>query len=396
MTETVEQEADEVRSVPQVNHTDAEAGAKTFPSSGARSYEYYTPKRRKRSVYEDVTVEIQPDTRHYLSQGWLYSFADGSAGYPLEWTVLKARGQDTNTPPERFRGSGGAGYPWPATGWHEFRDPNEEWESTLYKYNADVVRQTQRNVETAKQTRAFDNWGNNWVRFVERQVGAWMHVEYGLGMYVFLTAQRRAPTNMHNNAISVNSMHKMRFAQDLALYNLTVSDEIEGFDGQAHLGVWNDDEMWTAVREVVESLTAIKDWAEAVFVTNVVFEPLVGELFRSRLVMQAAAGNGDYITPTVVGAGEYDYAQRDLRYTEAMFRPLSDDDEFGAHNKEHMSSWMSEWVPRCLEASRKLQPLWSQPDSKPQRFEDALDASKARFSGICAELAVDVPKELEL
>ena len=37
---------------------------------------------------------------------------------------------------------------------------------------------------------------------------------------------------MHNNAISVNSMHRIRSAQDLALYNLTLSEEIPGFDGQ--------------------------------------------------------------------------------------------------------------------------------------------------------------------
>jgi hypothetical protein len=57
-------------------------------------------------------------------------------------------------------------------------------------------------------------------------------------MYVFIDAQRAAPTNMHNNAISVNSMHRIRFAQDLALYNLTLSEEIEGFDGTAHLTAW--------------------------------------------------------------------------------------------------------------------------------------------------------------
>jgi propane monooxygenase small subunit len=43
---------------------------------------------------------------------------------------------------------------------------------------------------------------------------------------------------------------------------------------------------------------------------------------------------------------------------------------------------------------RKLQPLWSQPEAKPPRFEDALDAAKARFSGILEDLGLDTPKEL--
>ena len=59
------------RSVPRVSFTDAEAGAKEFPDSdaSARRYNYYKPAKRKQTHYEDVTVEVQPDPRHYLSQG---------------------------------------------------------------------------------------------------------------------------------------------------------------------------------------------------------------------------------------------------------------------------------------------------------------------------------------
>jgi len=149
------------RSSPKPEFTDAEAGAKVFPDSTLRRYNYYTPQKRKQSHYEDVTVEVQPDPRHYLSQGWLYGFADGRGGYPLDWTALKAWGSD-RPEPERFPGSGGKGYDWPAHGWHEFRDPNEEWELTLYRNNANVVRQINQNVETARETKAFEQWNPNW------------------------------------------------------------------------------------------------------------------------------------------------------------------------------------------------------------------------------------------
>ena len=244
----------EERSLPKPVFTDAEAGAKEFPDSTARRFNYYTPQKRKQTHYEDVTVEVQPDPRHYLAQGWLYGFSDGRGGYPLDWTALKAWGQD-KPEPERFPGSGGKGYDWPAHGWHEFRDPNEEWELTFYRYNSNVVRQLNQNIDAARQAKAFDQWGPNWVRFVERNIGAWMHVDHGLGLYLFANANRRAPTNMHNNAISVNSMHRLRFAQDLALYNLTLSEEIEGFDGSIHRQTWQEDPIWQPTREFVERLT---------------------------------------------------------------------------------------------------------------------------------------------
>ncbi len=386
-TETIQ------RDLPKPEFTDAEAGAREFPDSNARRFNYFTPQKRRQSHYEDVTVEVQPDPRHYLSQGWLYGFADGRGGYPLDWTALKAWGSD-RPEPERFPGSGGRGYDWPALGWHEFRDPNEEWELTLYRYNANVVRQINANIDTARETKAFEQWNRNWVTFVERNIGAWMHVEHGLGLYLFANANRRAPTNMHNNAISVNSMHRIRTAQDLALYNLTLSEEIESFDGAAHIEAWNSDPAWQGVRKTAEQLTGIDDWCEAIFAANVVFEPLVGELFRSQLVQQAAPGNGDFITPTIVGAGEYDFAQRDLRYTIAMFELLTNDREFADHNKAIMDGWLTVWVPRAISASRTLQPLWSQPDFKPPRFEDGLDRVKSRFSGILTQLSLAEPKEL--
>jgi propane 2-monooxygenase small subunit len=381
------------RSVPKPVFTDAEAGAKEFPDSNNRRFTYYVPAKRRATHYEDVTVEVQPDTRHYLSQGWIYGFSDGTGGYPLDWTALKAWGSD-RPEPERFPGSGGKGYEWPALGWHEFRDPNEEWELTIYRYNANVVRQLNQNVENARQSKAFDLWNRNWVRFVERNVGAWMHVDHGLGIYLFSNANRRAPTNMHNNAISVNGMHRIRSAQDLALYNLTLSEEITVFDGAAHADCWNNDPAWQGVREVTERLTGIDDWCEAIFAANVVFEPLIGELFRSGLVQHAAPRNGDFVTPTVIGAEEYDYAERDLRYTRVMFDLLSNDREFAHRNKEIMQQWLSAWVPRAIAAARTLQPLWSQPEAKPPRFEDGLDQAKSRFTGILGDLGLQTPKEL--
>src|SRR5579875_3518288 len=64
------------RSVPKPVFTDAEAGAKEFPSSTSRTYSYFTPAKRRATVYEDVTVDIQPDPERHLLQGWIYGFAD--------------------------------------------------------------------------------------------------------------------------------------------------------------------------------------------------------------------------------------------------------------------------------------------------------------------------------
>jgi propane monooxygenase small subunit len=357
------------RSVPKPEFTDAEAGAKEFPSSTSRSYNYFTPAKRRATVYEDVTVDVQPDPERYLLQGWIYGFADGTGGYPVEWTKLKS------------------------SNWHEFLDPNEEWEQTIYRNNANVVRQISQNLANAKAARAFDGWNRGWIKTVERHVGAWAHVEHGIGMHVYLPAQRDAPTNMINNALSVASAHKLRFGQDIILYNLELTDSVEGFDGDAHKDAWINDPIWQGVRENVEKLTAIRDWAEAFFAASIVFEPLVGELFRSEFLMQVAAPQGDFVTPTLMGAGESDTA-RDARVARRLFGMLSRDEKHGEENRATMQSWLGAWTPVSVEAARKMQPIWSQPGEKVIRFEESLEHSRRRFDEVLAELNLN-SKELD-
>jgi propane monooxygenase small subunit len=357
------------RSVPHPVFTDAEAGAKEFPSSRSRSYNYFEPRKRRASVYEDVTVDVQPDPERHLTQGWVYAFADGSSGYPQEWTALKS------------------------SNWHEFLDPNEEWEQSIYRNNANTVRQIGQTLANAKAAGSFAAWNRSWTKIVERHVSAWAHVEHGLGMHVYTPAQRDAPTNMINNALAVGAVHKLRFAQDIILYNLEVSEQIEGFDGSAHKDVWQNDPIWQGTRENVEKLTGIRDWAQAFFATAVVFEPLVGELFRSAFVMQVAALQGDFVTPTIMGCGEADTA-REQRGARALFRMLADDPEHGAENKALMQQWLDEWVPVSLDAGNKLQPIWSQVSEKLVRFEDSLERSKSRMTDLLEDLTLDVPKEI--
>ena len=75
-----------------------------------------------------------------------------------------------------------------------------------------------------------------------------------------------------------------------------------------------------------------------------------------------------------------------------MFELLTNDREFADHNKALMDEWLATWVPRAISAARTLQPLWSQPDFKPPRFEDGLDRAKCRFSGILTQLGLGEPE----
>ncbi len=53
------------RSFPKLEFTDSEAGALTFPSSKSRSFNYFTPAKKRATMYEDVTVDVQPDPERW-------------------------------------------------------------------------------------------------------------------------------------------------------------------------------------------------------------------------------------------------------------------------------------------------------------------------------------------
>ncbi|MDX6469722.1 MAG: propane 2-monooxygenase small subunit, partial [Gaiellaceae bacterium] len=195
------------------------------------------------------------------------------------------------------------------------------------------------------------------------------------------------------NALAVAATHKLRLGQDLILYNLELSEALEDFEGSAHRDAWQNDPAWQGVRENVERLTATRDWAEAFFATALVFEPLVGELFRSHFVMQVAAPQGDYVTPSVIGTGEAD-AAREQRGARQLFELLVGDEQYAKENQAVLQGWLDTWAPLSLSAARQLQPIWSQVPEKVVSFEDSLSRAQTRFAELVGNLGLEPPKEV--
>lgn len=358
------------RSLPPIRLTDAEAGAVEFAGSDSRNYNYFTPKGRRSTRYEDVTLDVQPDPNKYLTQGWILGWANGDIGYDPNWTKIKS------------------------SDWHRFRDPNEEWEKTYYVNNSNSIRQIQQSIENAKSENIFENWDKSWLDILARHVTTWSHADQGLGMYVFMPAQRAAMSNMHNNAIAVNCMHKLRTAQDIILYNMELSEIFseEEFNPIAHQEAWMEDEAWQGVRENVERIMNATDWAETTFASNIVFEPLVGELFRSHFAMRFAPLHGDSLTPTLIGVSEREFNDRDLAYTRDMMQDMLEDEEYGDENRQLMQEWLDEWVPYSMAAAKGLEPIWSEPEHQPVSFEESFEKVQSRFEEILSELGLQVPE----
>src|SRR6202051_3627853 len=114
------------------------AGAATFPGSDSRKYNYFEPKGRKATHYEDMTVDVQPDPKRYLLQDWIISFADGTPTYSETWTRAKS------------------------SDWHQFRSIDEEWEKTHYQRQSTIVGMLQTLIANGRRSGAPKRFAPAW------------------------------------------------------------------------------------------------------------------------------------------------------------------------------------------------------------------------------------------
>ncbi|MFN8453792.1 MAG: toluene hydroxylase [Anaerolineae bacterium] len=349
----------------------AAAGAAQFAGWDSRAYNYFEPKGRRASHYEDVTVDVQPDPERYLIQDWIISFADGSPAYSKEASGVRS------------------------SNWHKYRAPDEEWERNHFQRQSGIEESIRLVSTVARANRAFENFDRSWLEIIQNHIGALKHPEHALGG-ILLVAQRGGYTQMINNSILTNSSYKLRFAQDLTLYLAELNIDLEGaLDESAGKDHWLNDPVWQGARKAIEVLQNDFDPLKAYFVTNVVYEALVTEPFRSSFVMQCGAMHGDFVTPAIVSTAEGDY-ERNLNNTIEMFHILAHDPEFGNHNKVVMQDWLKEYVPLCAEAANQMQPIWSQPQVKRIQFADALGRAKHRLTSTLAQINVEMPKGVHL
>ena len=344
------------------------AGAAKFASSDSRKYNYFTPKGRKATHYEDMTLDVQPDPKRYLLQDWIINFADGTPTYFEGWTAAKS------------------------SDWHAYRAVDEEWERTHYQRQSTIEGMISQSVENGRRSGAPTRIDKVWVKVLERHLGAYKHAEFGLATSL-MQAQRYGYTQMVNSTILTNSSYKMRFAQDLTLYLSDIGMDIDGFDADIGKKHWLEDPMWQPTRQLIETIGGATDYMEQYFATNIVFEPLVGELFRSGFIMQAAASQNDFMTPTVVSSAEGDY-QRNLANTVELVHMLISDPAHSAHNTTLFNGWLEQYGDLAVNAAKNLQPIWSMPHNKVAQFSDAYANAVARIQNIATQVGLKLPKSI--
>jgi hypothetical protein len=298
-----------------------------------RSFAWFTPKRRRASLYEDVTIDSQPSIHRHVDRDWPLHFEDGRGLWWPESTRL--RSED----------------------WYAFRDPGELWERNYYQQGTEHERLVEGAVSGALRERTLEDFTPEWVDFLRAQLQVPAFVEHGLWL-ALASAGRDCLSDSVAHCVVLDAAMKQRQAQAIVLYGLDLESHFGDFPVDRARQSFLRDAHWQPARSYVERLRATPDWGERIVAANVCFEPLVGVLLRRELLMRAPKWGGDTLTSAVGHVAQLEWAWIH-DWTAELMRFVLADSEHGAANRDVLASWIADWLPRAHAAADALEPVFA-------------------------------------
>lgn len=297
-----------------------------FPKelAGKADFDYITPKGRRLTEYEAVTVYTQPQVEGGGLQacGYFLLRPDGRPLFDLESTALRC------------------------TDWFAYRDPNQMWQRPYYVLQAEAERSIER------ATATFISVGGHLAldeRWIEKGVGAalfpFSHYEYGL-FRILNVAARESLSDTVNSILLFNAADKLRHAQAISILGLDLESVLPGFDGTVGRSVWLDAPEWQPVRRLVEEVMAVTDWCEIVAAVNLGLEPVFGEPMRRLVFGLSAAHAGDSLVPVIAMSATADW-HRNAAATKEFVNFLCNCPG-GEKNASIIQGWVHGWRERVL------------------------------------------------
>jgi propane monooxygenase small subunit len=326
-----------------------------------RSFQWYTPKKRRATMYEDVTIDTQPSVHRHLDRGWPVHFEDGRGLWSEDSTRLRA------------------------SDWYDFRDPGQMWERPYYQTGTANEQLIEGAVRTAKRERAFDDFTPEWVDFLRRHLQVPAFIEHGIWL-ALASAARDTLSDTVTHCVALEAAMKQRQAQAYLLYGMDLEEQFGDFPVERARESFLSDDAWQPARSYVERLRATPDWGERLIAANLCFEPAVGLLIRRELLMRSVRFNGDILTQALshVAQLEWEWVEG---WTAELVRFVLADPKHGAANRDVLAEWLAEWLPLADQAASALQPVFDDlPAGIP--FEDARANVRIDFDELCDECGV--------
>jgi hypothetical protein len=297
-----------------------EVTARPEPGSraiGYRKFTWFTPSGRHATDYENLTVGQQSSPAEWLHVGWPVHFDDGRDPFTEDSTRVRS------------------------SRWRDWRDPFQVWQRP-YVQNTNFEEQALEHLSPIVLDTGLGQVNNRWLyEILGKYYAAWPFAEYGLFL-ALCYAVREALADTVMFATAFEATDKFRHQQDIVRLILEIADRDDAYTDAGARDAWMEDPVLVPVRENIERIFSLYDWAEILVAVNLVFEPLAGRLVKDEFVARNAPHNGDPLTPVLLAAARRDTA-RHLETTRSLVSFLISDPQFADDNRQVISGWVERW-----------------------------------------------------
>jgi methane monooxygenase component A beta chain/propane monooxygenase small subunit len=260
-------------------------------------------------------------------------FDDGRAPYVAESTALRC------------------------ASWAEYRDPTQTWQRPYIAQHNQQEEALAALVPEALRDGLAESLVPAWRdQVLGTYYAAWPFVEYGEFLCLSY-AVREALADTLTFSLAFTASDKLRHSQDIVHYLLMLREAHPTFSDDAARAAWMTDPALVPLRETIERIHSLVDWAEIAVAINLVLEPLAGELFKTEFLARLAPLNGDAVTPMILASVRQD-SRRHLLSTQALVRLAVTDPQHGTGNRALVSKWVAKWTPYAEVATRALGALF--------------------------------------
>jgi methane monooxygenase component A beta chain/propane monooxygenase small subunit len=233
--------------------------------------------------------------------------------------------------------------------WRDWRDPFQVWQRP-YVQNTNFEEQALEHLTPVALDTGIEQINETWLReILGKYYAAWPFAEYGLFLSLCY-AVREALADTIIFATAFEATDKFRHQQDIVRLILEISDRDHAYSDVSARNAWMEDPVLVPVRENIERIFSLYDWAEILVAINLAFEPMVGRLVKDEFVARNAPHNGDPLTPVLLAAARRDTA-RHLETTRNLVQFLISDPQLGDSNRQVISGWLERWTAESNRAA---------------------------------------------
>ena len=319
--------------------------------SGNRHFIWFKPERRKPTEYESYTIGQQSGPHQWLDVDWPLCFDDGQAPFTEAVSEIKC------------------------SAWDDFRDPLKVWQRPYVSRNNNEEQALDVMIKQTLQDGVAGQINPVWRdEILGKYYAAWPFVEYGQFLALSYAVRQVLDATL-TFSLAFQASDKVRHQQDIVHLIFELQEALPAYSDAQARPAWMTSPALVPIRECIECLINSDDWAEIVIVLGLVFEPLVGDLFKIEFMSRNASNNGDAVTPMILANARRD-SKYHLQIVQALVSMVQADASHGVANKKIIRNWLLKWTPMCEQAAQAMQPVFEIEGIVAGPFDPALSQVK--------------------